>query len=202
MINPLRSLNLPGAGIVKGLWVTLWNMLASYFTRERMTTEQYPEERPVLPEASRTFPFLVFDGSDPEAGMRCVACRICEKECPPQCIAIEPDRDANGKAVKRPRVFDIDISVCMSCQICVEVCPFDSIRMDRIYELSGSGNRFTTLVLHKEQLLKSNQYYHSIHPAEAAETDARLEAERLKKEAAAAAKAAKAAVAQSEEKPA
>ena len=186
------SINIPGSGIVKGLWVTARNMVGSYFERKRMTTEQYPEERPILPEANRSFPFLVFDGTDSEQGMRCVACKICEKECPPQCITIEVDRDANGKALKRPKQFDIDISVCMSCQICVEVCPFDSIRMDQVYELSSTGNRFETLMLHKEQLLKPNEYYRRIHPTEAAETDARLEADRVKKQAAAAAKAAKA----------
>lgn len=182
-------MNLPGSGIVKGLAVTARNFLGSYVDMDRLTTEQYPEERPKLPENSRSFPFLVFDGEDPEAGMRCVSCKICEKECPPQCIYIVQDRDAAGKALKRPKVFDIDISVCMSCQICVEVCPFESIRMDTEYELS-SFERFGSLVLDKSKLLKSNTYYQSIHPTEAAETDARLEADRKKKEAAAAAKAA------------
>jgi len=182
-------MNIPGSGIVKGMVVTARNMLGSYVDKERLTTEQYPEERPKLPENSRSFPFLVYDGSDPEAGMRCVSCKICEKECPPQCIYIVQDRDAAGKALKRPKVFDIDIAVCMSCQICVEVCPFESIRMDTAYELS-SYDRFGSLVLDKSALLKSNEYYHSIHPTEAAETDGRIEADRLKKEAAAAAKAA------------
>jgi len=182
-------MNFPGSGILKGLAVTARNMAASYFDEERLTTEQYPEERPKLPENSRSFPFLVYDGEDPEAGMRCVSCKICEKECPPQCIFIIQDRDAAGKALKRPKVFNIDISVCMSCQICVEVCPFDSIRMDQEYELS-SFERFGSLVLDKSRLLKPNSYYHGIHPTEASETDARLEADRKKKEAAAAAKAA------------
>lgn len=182
-------MNLPGSGILKGLTVTARNMVASYFDRERLVTEQYPEERPELPENSRSFPFLVYDGEDPETGMRCVSCKICEKECPPQCIFIVQDRDAAGKALKRPKVFNIDISVCMSCQICVEVCPFDSIRMDQEYELS-SFDRFGALVLNKSRLLKSNSYYHGIHPTEAAATDERLEADRKKKEAAAAAKAA------------
>ena len=183
------SWNIPGAGILKGMVVTAKNMAGSYVSRERMVTEQYPEERPVLPENSRSFPFLVYDGTDAEAGMRCVSCKICEKECPPQCIFIIQDRDAAGKALKRPAVFNIDISVCMSCQICVEVCPFESIRMEQVYELSAT-NRFSGLLLHKADLLKSNEYYHQIHPTEATETDARLEADRLKKEAAAAAKAA------------
>ena len=184
------NIGFPGLGVMKGMWVTLRNMAGSYFERDRLPTEQYPEERPTLPEAARSFPFLVYDGADPEPGMRCVACKICEKECPPQCITIVVDRDANGKALKRPKSFDIDISVCMSCQICVEVCPFDSIRMDQEYELSTAENRMETLVLHKARLLKSNEYYHQLHPAEAAQTDARLEADRKKKEAAAAAKAA------------
>jgi len=180
-------MNFPGSGILKGMVVTARNMIGSYFDRahaKRLITEQYPEERPTLPEASRSFPFLVFDGQDPEAGMRCVACKICEKECPPQCIFIEQDRDANGKLLRRPKIFDIDISVCMGCQICVESCPFESIRMDNIYEMS-SCDRFGSLVIHKGQLLKSNEYYRSINPTEAAETDARIEAARIKKAAAA-----------------
>ncbi|MBE2203855.1 MAG: 4Fe-4S dicluster domain-containing protein [Chthoniobacterales bacterium] len=181
-------MNFPGIGLLKGFVVTARNFLGSYVEKDRLTTRQYPEERPKLPENSRSFPFLVFDGEDPEAGMRCVACKICEKECPPQCIYIIQDRDAAGKPLKRPRIFDIDISVCMSCQICVEVCPFESIRMDTDYELS-SFDRFGSLVLDKSKLLKSNAYYHGIHPTEASETDARIEADRKKKEAAAAAKA-------------
>ena len=182
-------MNIPGRGIVKGLAVTARNMVGSFFEKDRLTTEQYPEERPELPENSRNFPFLIYDGDDPEAGMRCVSCKICEKECPPQCIFIIQDRDAAGKALKRPKVFNIDISVCMSCQICVEVCPFESIRMDQVYE-AGTYERFSDLILDKPKLLKPNAYYHSIHPTEAAETDARIEADRKKKEAAAAAKAA------------
>ena len=180
------DMNLPGSGIIKGMAVTALNFVGSYFDRDRakrLITEQYPEEKPTLVETSRSFPFLLFDGCDPDAGIRCVSCKICEKECPPQCIYIEQDRDANGKPLKRPKVFNIDISVCMGCQICVEACPFDSIRMDNIYEVS-SYDRFGSLVLTKMQLLKSNEYYHEIHPSEAAATDARREADRKKKEAA------------------
>jgi NADH-quinone oxidoreductase subunit I len=160
---------------------------------------QYPEERTPLPENYRNFPFLVFD-NDPEAGLRCVACKICEKECPPQCIYIVKSDDKKpdymGKQQFYPKIFDIDISVCMSCQICVEVCPFEAIKMDKIYELSRR-ERFDALLMDKSELAKSNDYYHGIHPVEAAEVDAALakaaaEAE-AKKKAAAAAAAARAA---------
>jgi NADH-quinone oxidoreductase subunit I len=189
-----------GTGVLKGMAVTAKNFVGSYFVKERLITVQYPEERAPLPENYRNFPFLVYDGDDAHAGLRCVACQICEKECPPQCIYITKSKDKKpdyvGKPQFYPAIFDIDISVCMSCQICVEVCPFEAIKMDKVYELSRR-ERFDALLMDKTELAKSNSYYHQIHPVEAAEVDAALakaaaEAE-AKKKAAAAAAAAKAA---------
>jgi NADH-quinone oxidoreductase subunit I len=189
-----------GEGILQGLFETARNFFGSYVEKERLTTVQFPEERRTLPEASRNFPFLLYDGEDAEKGLRCVSCQICEKECPPRCIHIEKSKDKKpdfvGKQQFYPAVFDIDVSVCMSCQICVEVCPFDAIRMDTEFELS-TDNRFGGLLWTKEQLSKSNEYYRTIHPTEAAETDERRTKEmadaRAKAAAAAAAAAAKAA---------
>ena len=175
-----------GSGILKGMAVTARNFVGSYFEKDRLITVQYPEERSPLPENYRNFPFLIYDTDDAEAGLRCVACKICEKECPPQCIYIVKSEDKKpdymGKPQFYPAVFDIDISVCMSCQICVEVCPFEAIKMDTEYELS-TGNRFGALLLGKEELSKSNEYYREIHPTEAAEVDARLSADKAKAEA-------------------
>jgi formate hydrogenlyase subunit 6/NADH:ubiquinone oxidoreductase subunit I len=121
---------------------------------ERLTTVQYPEERIAPIEATRDFPFLVYDGSDWQAGMRCVACQICEKECPPKCIYIVKSTDKKPDALGKPQIyparFDIDISVCMSCQICVEVCPFEAIKMDTEFELSTT-DRFGGLLFDKEE---------------------------------------------------
>jgi NADH-quinone oxidoreductase subunit I len=172
-----------GEGIIKGMAVTAKNFLGSYVSEERLTTIQYPEQRQELKEAVRQFPFLVFDGSDWLKGMRCVACQICEKECPPKCIYIEKSKDKKpdymGKPQFYPATFDIDLSVCMSCQICVEVCPFDAIKMDTDFELS-TDNRFGGLLVDREELAKSNQYYRKIHPTEAGEVDERLAAEKAK----------------------
>jgi NADH-quinone oxidoreductase subunit I len=87
-----------------------------------------------------------------------------------------------GKPQFYPAVFDIDISVCMSCQICVEVCPFDAIKMDVQYDLP-TDDRFGGLLLTRDQLAKSNEYYNEIHPTEAAAVDAALAEERAKNEA-------------------
>ena len=113
-----------------------------------------------------------------EAGLRCVACKICEKECPPQCIYIVKSEDKKpdymGKPQFYPTVFDIDISVCMSCQICVEVCPFEAIKMDKVFELSRR-ERFRRFTSYARMTWRNRMsYYHEIHPVEAAEVDAKL----------------------------
>src|SRR3984893_3804716 len=175
-----------GEGIVKGLAVTAKNFFGSYVSKDRLTTVQFPEERLPQAEAARNFPFLVYDGNDWQEGLRCVACQICEKECPPKCIFIEKSKDKKpdylGKPQFFPAVFNIDVSVCMSCQICVEVCPFDAIKMDTAFELS-TDDRFGDLLWDKERLSKSNEYYWEIHPTEAAAVDAHLTEARAKLEA-------------------
>ena len=187
-----------GSGIINGLIVTAKNFVGSYHDPSRMVTVEYPEQQTVLPENYRNFPFLIAENADDPMGtLRCVACQICEKECPPQCIVIEKSKvkkpDASGKMQLYPAVFGIDTSVCMSCQICVEVCPFDAIKMDKVFEIAVT-DRFGELFLDREQLAKPNSYYHTIHPEEAAEVDGRLAAERKaaedKAKAAAAARAA------------
>jgi NADH-quinone oxidoreductase subunit I len=175
-----------GAGIIKGMAETARNFLGSYVSDERLTTVQYPEEREPQIENTRQFPFLVYDGDDWQKGLRCVSCQICEKECPPKCILIVKSKDKKpdykGQAQFYPAVFDIDLSVCMSCGICAEVCPFESIKMDTDYAWSRA-DRFGGLLVHKEQLAKSNDHYRKIHPTDAAASDAVLAAEIAKAQA-------------------
>jgi NADH-quinone oxidoreductase subunit I len=187
-----------GTGLIKGMVETARNFVGSYVSDERLTTLQYPDERDTPKENTRQFPFLVFDGDDWEKGLRCVACQICEKECPPQCIYIEKSKDKKpdhvGKPQIYPAVFDIDISVCMSCQICVEVCPFEAIKMDQEFELSTT-DRFGGLLLNKQQLAKPNSHFQHLHPTDASEIDAKRVAEVAKARADAEAKAKAAAAA-------
>ena len=175
-----------GEEIIRGMAVTARNFFGSYVSKARLTTIQYPEERLEPKENTRQFPFLVYDGEDREKGLRCVACQICEKECPPQCIYIVKSKDKKpdykGQPQLYPVTFNVDISVCMSCQICVEVCPFDSIKMDTEFELS-TDDRFSGLLLTKDKLSKSNAHYRRIHPTEAAAVDEHLAGEKAKAEA-------------------
>ena len=185
-----------GTGIIKGLAVTAKNFFGTYTNpEERMTTVSYPEEKAPIGEHYRSFPFLVCDDEDkPFDTLRCVACTICEKECPPQCIYIVKSTDKKpdhvGKPQLYPVVFDIDVSVCMSCGICAEVCPFESIKMDKDFEIA-TDNRFEDLLLSRDQLAKPNSHYQKIRPTDAAVSDANLAAQRVAAEEKAKAKAAK-----------
>lgn len=189
--TPPRKWTPPGLGLLQGLAVSGRNLVESFYKKDRMVTVQYPEERVEISPNFRNFPFLCYDGDNPATGLRCTACGICEKECPPQCIYIVLERDENGKSLKRPKVFEIDISVCMNCGICSEVCPFDSIYMDGAYEMSGY-DRFGGLLLGLDRLAKSADYHMQLRPAQASEVLARRKADEEKKAVAAAAKAAKA----------
>ncbi len=179
-----------GTGILKGMFVTLKSFVASYFRGPEeggLFTTEYPEKCLPVKENFRNFPFLLYDNTPDN--LRCVACDICAKECPPKCIYIVREFDKDGKPLKRPATFDIDFTVCMNCGICEETCPFDAIFMDHEFEIAGA-DRQSRLLYHKEDLLKSNEHFNKIRPTDAQAIDQRRrEAEEKKKAAEAAAKA-------------
>ena len=183
-----------GSGVLRGMLVTLKEFIGSYppgrallrlfgQSAHGLCTIEYPDVKQQHSERFRYFPFLVYDQTPDN--LRCVACKICEQECPPQCIHIlGPAKDEQGRPLKvhgrtYPVEFDIDTSVCMSCRICVDVCPFDAIEMDNQYELS-SHDRFNDMLFDKSKLLKSADYFRQIKPTEAATVDQRLEAKKPK----------------------
>lgn len=164
-----------GFGVLKGMSVTLWNLILSYvYPKKGITTVQYPEKKKEVQERFRNFPFLVYEGTPDN--MRCVACDICAKECPPKCIYIVPEKDAQGRIQKKPATFDIDYAICMNCGICEEVCPFDAIFMDHEYELA-EYDRLSDLMYPKEKLLKPVEHFAKIRPTDCG----RIEAQRAAK---------------------
>jgi NADH-quinone oxidoreductase subunit I len=160
-----------GLGVLKSMAVTFWNFVLSYvYPKKGIFTVQYPEERKEVEERFRNFPFLIYDGTPDN--LRCVSCDICAKECPPKCIYIVPEKDEQGRILKRPAQFDIDFAICMNCGICEEVCPFDAIYMDHEYELS-EYNREQNLMYAKERLLKPAEHFARIRPHDFAEVEAK-----------------------------
>lgn len=194
-----------GKGILKGLMVTAKRFFDTYvedikwwgrryYNPESIAhrsskdakgvfTIQYPEEKLPVPEEYRANPFLVYDeGVNGEKDIRCTACGICAKACPPQCIWIVRGSDpVTGKPVTKPSEFYIDFDICMNCGFCAEYCPFDAIKMDHDYEISSYGRNLADI----NDLLKPAKYYAEIRP----QNYAREEAARAEKAAAKAAKA-------------
>jgi NADH-quinone oxidoreductase subunit I len=111
----------PGAGLVRGLGVTLRTMTT------RSVTQEYPHVRPELPPRSRGVIALLEEN--------CTSCMLCARECPDWCIYIDshketiPARTEGGRERTRNVLdrFAIDYALCMYCGICIDVCPFDAL---------------------------------------------------------------------------
>lgn len=190
-----------GFGWLRGLMVTLRNMLESVFDdliwwskryisadpaifnarqgigAKGVFTVQYPEEKLAVPERFRYLPFLVvnnYDGDEDPGALWCTACGICAQVCPPQCIWIERATDPEtGRPLRHPAAFTIDSDVCMNCGFCAEFCPFDAIKMDHDYELA-SYDRTSAHIFDLPKLKKEIRYWETIAPEQAAaERDAR-----------------------------
>jgi NADH-quinone oxidoreductase subunit I len=162
-----------------------------------LITSEYPEQKLPVPERFRYIPFLLFDEEKEHEraqfdGVRCTACGICAKVCPPQCIWIVQGKGDDGKPRPVASEFYIDASICMSCGFCVEYCPFDAIKMDHDYEFS-SYERHESWVFDLQELLHPVAYHAAIHPTDYAreveEEKAKAQSRQARDEAKAAAQA-------------
>lgn len=71
-------------GILQGLGLTL-----SHLSKPKVT-RRYPYEKPKLPDRSRGLIQLIQEnGQDTPFNLKCEACLLCEKACPPRAITIE-----------------------------------------------------------------------------------------------------------------
>lgn len=125
--NIKRTVN----SVFTGLHIT-----ASHLFRVPMTT-QYPDRisRPVkddLPDRYRGFLMVDMD--------ICTACKLCEKECPIDCIEIIIDKDEATKE-RYMSQFDIDLAKCMWCGLCTEPCPTGAIHFTPEFERATSNLR-------------------------------------------------------------
>ena len=114
VIEYFRSLML--LELLAGLSVTM-----RYFFRPKLTIN-YPEEK--TPKSPR-FRGLHALRRYPNGEERCIACKLCEAECPALAITIESTRRDDGS--RRTTLYEIDLFKCIFCGFCEESCPVDSI---------------------------------------------------------------------------
>jgi len=159
---------LPGGGLLESMAV-IWTHWRESFRKPRdfsdihgTFTQQYPEERPRLPEAYRNMPILLYD--DATGHELCTSCFQCQRICPPQVIHMTQAKDpATGKAVPAVAEFVIEYDACMSCGFCAEICPFDAIKMDHAFELSTADHQ--GLTIRKTELNRPISYYEQMAPS-------------------------------------
>ncbi len=74
---------------------------------------------------------------------KCIACDMCAKACPVDCIYIDKSAPrkidkATGKAVGGELIrYAIDYQKCMFCALCTEPCPTECIHMGKIHDHSA-----------------------------------------------------------------
>jgi len=112
----------------------------------RPITEQYPEEKRVLPERSRARIVLT---RDPDGSERCVACYLCSAACPVSCISMQSAEKEDGR--RYAAWFRINFGRCIYCGLCEEACPTAAIQLTPDFE--NCRRDILSMVFEKEDLL-------------------------------------------------
>ena len=118
---------------LRSLLVGMRTTLRVFFRKK--TTEQYPENRDTLKMFYRFRGQLVMKYNDRNEH-RCVACGICQMNCPNDSIRVvsETVEDEQGKKKKVLVRYEYDLGSCLYCQLCVRSCPHDAIEFDTAFE--------------------------------------------------------------------
>ncbi len=128
----------------EGYFTGMYQMMKSILIGMRITikycfspvvTIQYPFER--ISFAPRYRGIHEFEAE------KCIACDMCAKACPVDCIYI--DKSAPRKIDKKTGTatggdllrYAIDYQKCMFCGLCTEPCPTDCIHMGKNHDLSA-----------------------------------------------------------------
>jgi NADH-quinone oxidoreductase subunit I len=130
--------------LIKGMEVTGKELVTPKIT------EQYPENRDTL-KISPRFRATLKLKYDEEGRHKCIACGICQMNCPNGTIKIVtkmvdmPD----GKKKRKLDKWIYDLGSCTFCMLCVTTCPHDAIEF---------SNEFEQAVFTREKLVKQLNY--------------------------------------------
>jgi NADH-quinone oxidoreductase subunit I len=134
---------------IKGLTLTL-----RYNVSEEITLE--------YPDKEKWIPYQRFRGRhtlnrDEEGRELCVACELCSKACPTDCITVIPMEDDTGRGItdRVAKVWKVDLVRCLFCGYCEDACPTTAVRLGREFELA-CYDREDTLMEREELLLPTS----------------------------------------------
>ncbi len=131
--NPVRD-------YFHNIWQTVYSILVGMrlslkYCFAKTVTLQYPDVAPALQPRYRGFHFYEIE--------KCIACDMCAKACPVDCIYIDKSGPrkvdkASGIAVGGAMTrYAIDYAKCMFCGLCCDPCPTDCIHMGNVHDMSG-----------------------------------------------------------------
>ncbi|MCC7192820.1 MAG: NADH-quinone oxidoreductase subunit I [Phycisphaeraceae bacterium] len=129
-----------GEGYFRDIYESLKSILIGMritlkYCFSRVVTVQYPYEK--LAFAPRYRGIHEFEAD------KCIACDMCAKACPVDCIYIDKSAPRkidkkSGKATGGDLLrYAIDYQKCMFCALCTEPCPTDCIHMGKNHDLSA-----------------------------------------------------------------
>ncbi len=130
----------------KGLKVTLgYNM-------SKIVTLNYPDREKWIPYQRWRGRHTL--NRDPQGRELCVACELCSRACPTDCITVIPMEDTTGRGIadRVAKVWEIDLVRCLFCGFCQDACPTTAVRLGREYELACKD--WSCTKLDREQLLE------------------------------------------------
>lgn len=132
------------SSLIKGMQVTGKEFLTP------KVTERYPENRDTVkvPQRFRAILTLKYDS---EGRHKCIACGMCQRNCPNGTITVEGKMvdTPDGKKKKKLVDYCYDLGSCTFCQLCVTSCPTQAIEF---------SNDFEQAVFTRELLVKKLNY--------------------------------------------
>lgn len=118
----------------------------------RKITVQYPEEKTPKSVRFRGLHALRRYSNEEE---RCIACKLCEINCPALAITIETAERVDGS--RKTTRYDIDLFKCVYCGLCEEACPVNAIVQTRVSDFCFVDRN--DCVITKNQLLEIGDKY-------------------------------------------
>jgi NADH-quinone oxidoreductase subunit I len=140
--------------LLKGLTLTL------SYNVSRSVALKYPDEEKWIPY--QRFRGLHTLNRDDRGRELCVACELCSKACPTDCITVIPMEDDTGRGIadRVARVWRVDLVRCLFCGYCEDACPTMAVRLGRDYELACYDLSCT--VREREELLEPQEIPESL----------------------------------------
>ncbi len=109
-----------------------------------VVTVQYPHESLKMTARYRGHIELI---EDKEGKAKCVACGMCQRNCPSGCISlasksveyeVEVKGEMKTKKKKVLTIYDLNFTTCSLCGSCIESCNFGAIEFSKEYNLAST----------------------------------------------------------------